>query len=220
MVEAFVPRDLAGVVCEQCEAEALARRRAEERQRRLASRRGGAGLPLAYHGLSLSELGSQGWPGDVVMAAHTWTVQGGGLYLFGPNGTGKTTLAAAAAWAALQRFELRWIRAAQLARWALADYDSDEFKAADRLVESSTALILDDLGQEIAAGAAANKIKEAIEHRVENGLPLLITSNYRVSQLAARESYGQWLASRVAGYCRQYELAGRDHRLDWRHESL
>lgn len=197
---------------ERAESARAAQGAREAAQRRLADQRAGAGIPHHLQDRTLREL--DGWPGDIVLIAHQWTIAGGGLFIHGPNGTGKTTLAAAAAWELLQRTPVRWVRAASLAYWALADFSSPEYRQALKLAGTSGALVLDDLGQEQHNTTAAAVIRDTIEARIDAGAPLLITSNYLLSELAARPHYGTWLGSRLAGYCRQYELAGPDHRLD------
>jgi DNA replication protein DnaC len=206
-------------LCAECQealdrekAAAMARGAREERQRRMASRRAGAGIPANLQNLAFRDLAT--WPGDIVLIAHQWSIAGGGLFLHGPNGTGKTTLAAAAAWALLERADVQWVKAASLAYWVQADFKSDEYRRAMALAGSAGALVLDDLGQEMHNATAAAVIRDTIEARIDAGAPLLITSNNLISELAARPFYGPWLGSRLAGYCRQFELAGRDHRLD------
>jgi DNA replication protein DnaC len=207
-------------LCLDCEDElelrsaaaARVRRRRERVTTRAGRRRAAIDMPRHLQGREFADLAT--WPGDVVLAAHAWSIEGGGLYLWGPNGTGKTTLAAAAAWAALEHRNVRWIKAATLATFANADFDSEDFREAKRLMRSRDALVIDDLGQEPHTVSAAGLICNVLDARLDARAPLLITSNHRVSGLAAREHYGTWLGSRLAGYCQQWELGGRDHRLD------
>lgn len=200
--------------CEDCEALEERRLEAVRRQERSRARRAGAGIPPAYQAIDFGQLGELGCPGDVLLAAQAWSVQGGGLFLHGPNGTGKTSLAAAAAWAMLARRDVTWVDCASLGRWLLLDFDSPEYRQAQRIVAGTGALVLDDLGQELPADMATAGIREAITNRLNHLAPLFLTSNLRVSEIAARPHYGTWLGSRIAGYCRQWTLEGPDHRLE------
>jgi DNA replication protein DnaC len=199
--------------CEACEAEAERQARRELRTAAARKRRADAGIPRQYHGLAVRDL--QTWPVDLILAVDTWRQQGGGLYIHGPVGVGKSTAAAAAAWELLGERPLRWATASQLGRWALASFGTPEHDAAQRIAGGRGALVVDDFGQEPLNHAVAAVVRDAIQARIDEAAPLLLTSNLSISEACGRsEEYGQRLASRLAGYCHQVYVVGRDHRLD------
>ncbi len=194
--------------CEACQAAQAARDARLARESRATL----TGIPERYWHSSFTDLLERGFPGDAVLAAQAWASHGGGLLLFGPVGTGKTTVAAAAAWTrALQR-PVRWLPARLLGLMATAEYGSAEHQAGRALAQGRRALVLDDLGRE-GPGAAA-LLANVIEARIDAQAPLLVTSNLSLDELAGRDLEGQRLASRLAGYCAQYVMDGPDHRLD------
>jgi DNA replication protein DnaC len=161
--------------------------------------------------LSLQAL--TGWPPLAIAAARTWVADGGQLFLTGPNGTGKTSLAVAALLDRLRRRPGgRFITATELGAMYSADFDTGEPTRALAIAKRKAPLVLDDLGQERHNAQVAEIVKVAINARIEAGAPLILTSNFTPAQLAARELYGTWLGSRLA-VMRQLHMGGRDHRL-------
>jgi DNA replication protein DnaC len=77
--------------------------------------------------------------------------------------------------------------------------------------------VLDDLGKENPTEWSRGVLITALDTRIEHGIPVLITSNLTVPELAAKYTFtfdsGDWLASRLAGYFRQYQMPGIDRRL-------
>ena len=194
--------------CDSCLAAQEAHAARLERQTRATL----TGIPRRFWDIGFGELLERGFPGDAVLAAQTWVNHGGGLLLFGPVGTGKTTVAAAAAWTRALQGPVRWVPARTLGLMATAEYGSAEHRAGRALAQGHRALVLDDLGRE--GGGAAALMATTIENRIDADAPLLVTSNLSLDELAERDLEGQRLASRLAGYCNQYVLDGPDHRLD------
>ena len=194
--------------CDSCLAAQEAHQARLERQTRATL----TGIPKRFWDVGFAELLEQGFPGDAVLAGQTWATSGGGLFLFGPVGTGKTTVAAAAAWTRALQGHVRWTPARTLGLMATAEYGSAEHRAGRQIAQGHRALVLDDLGRE--GGGAAQLVATTIENRVDADAPLLVTSNLSLDELAARDLEGQRLASRLAGYCAQYVMDGPDHRLD------
>lgn len=95
------------------------------------------------------------------------------------------------------------------------DFDAtDPFSkkhVADRILESRQLLIIDDLGAEKPSEWVAETLYRIINHRYEHELPVVITSNLSLDQLAQR--LGDRTASRLAELCEVIELTGRDRRL-------
>lgn len=187
-------------------AEAEARERAEARESAMRQAVEASGIPPRYRG-----------------AAHPWAqkmaddaANGQGFYITGPNGTGKTTLAMAAG--------LRLIEAGRKV-FAVATYDlmdamrsrkAEEREVFDRAA-SCHVLILDDLGKEASnTGYACERLFAIIDKRDKAMLPTIITSNYRLSEIAkniTEGAVGVAIASRLAASCKQVALEGEDRRL-------
>ena len=79
-------------------------------------------------------------------------------------------------------------------------------------------LVLDDLGKEQQTAWTVSRLYAIINARYANMLPTVITSNFKVSELAARmgacdESTARAIASRIAGSCETVAMAGGDRRL-------
>lgn len=177
-----------------------------------ANRRKYTSIPAALQGLRFEDLDSADGRGEVILALQAWSVNGGGIFLFGPQGTGKTTMAATAAWAALRFRPIQWASAPRVVVAAGGDFSDPARDEAMRALTSRVGLVLDDLGQEPANEQGRSLMRAAIDDRIQHGLPLLITSNFTPSELGARHSAS--LTSRLSGYCRAYRVLGRDRRLD------
>ena len=136
--------------------------------------------------------------------------------LVGPVGVGKTWLAAAAAWALLERKAVRWFSVPTLfARIGLAFADEARQDALNVLA-GTQALVLDDIDKARATDYAAEQLFCAIDNRVTAGAPLLITTNLELDALAARfpQPYGEAIVSRLAQHCEAFALEGADRRLE------
>ena len=173
-----------------------------------------AKVPPRMRHLRLADLTT--WPPKALLCANDWAQSGGVLYLYGPNGTGKTTLAVAALCELLRRRPGGlFMDAQELGALAGNDYSSGEPMQAMRIASKRKPLVLDDLGQERHNAQVAEVIKRAVRTRLDAGVPLIITSNFRVSELGARPHYSTWLASRLAdvSLVTQLQFSGPDHRL-------
>lgn len=110
---------------------------------------------------------------------------------------------------------LQFYNATELLADIRHDFDATDPYAkkhvADRILESRNLLIIDDLGAEKPSEWVAETLYRIINHRYENELPVVITSNLSLDQLAQR--LGDRTASRLAELCNVVELTGRDRRL-------
>lgn len=184
--------------------------RAELAAQAAAVRREFTSIPADLRDLSFVDLDPSDGRGEIILALQAWSVQGGGLYLLGEPGGGKTRMAATAAWAMLAHRPVAWVPAAAASRALNADFASPD-RDLLALLNRPSALVLEDLGQEQASNATRELWHTAIDARVAGGLPLLITSNFKPSEHGRR--HGAWLTSRLTGYCRAYRVLGRDRRL-------
>jgi DNA replication protein DnaC len=200
-------------VCDRCverlDAEETERVTARHRSVRVA----GSNLPDRYRGLLLDELDH---PESVLRAARSWVVGGGGLLLCGEIGRGKTTIAGAACWAALQRYPVIWTSCPELLARLGDGSGTGQRNAALATLMGRRALVLDDVDKVRPTPYGAEQVFLAINSRVEHQAALLVTTNLVPSQLAEKwpEPYGPAIASRLVGYSRVVRVEGVDRRLE------
>lgn len=216
--------DAVPFVCDDCivhaKAEEHERAKAEEVGRSRAARDGRrrhAGLPSELRDISFSELDRAGSRATAIDAASQWA--GGavkGVALTGPIGVGKTRIAAAAVWAMCDRRPVRWMSAPLLFARLGSGFGSPQRNEALAVLTGKSALILDDLDKTRPTEYAAEHVFLAVDGRIDNGLPLLVTTNLSLAEIAARfvPPFGEALASRLAGYCKVVRLSGRDRRME------
>lgn len=182
-----------------------ARRETETKANRYAARLERAGIPPRYHEATHPLAGQ--------LASEL--TDGRGLYLYGPNGTGKTTLAAAIARLKLNERPLM-VGAIQLLLDLQATYGQARAEA-EVLAKYGAAplLIVDDLGKEQATEWAASRLYAIVDARYGRLLPTIVTSNFQLADLAARfkdQATGQAIVSRLTETSQQLELDGPDLR--------
>lgn len=174
-----------------------------------------------------SKLETSGVPKRYLHAKHpmagelTEKVEGGSsLYVWGENGTFKTTLASAIMRRLVhhgRRAEM--VNAVDLLVEVQSTYGTPKEESAVLAHYSKCpVLVLDDLGKEQQTAWTVSRLYAIINARYANMLPTVITSNFKVSELAARmgacdESTARAIASRIAGSCETVAMAGGDRRL-------
>lgn len=137
-----------------------------------------------------------------------------GLVLVGEVGVGKSMLAAATAWALLERRPVKWFLTANLMRLLGADFKSEQFAEADTVIRGTDALVLDDIHDAKPSENAALNLKTAIDNRITAGAPLIVTTNLGLDDIAARyPTHGNAIVSRLVGSCSILEVRGHDRRL-------
>jgi DNA replication protein DnaC len=164
-----------------------------------------SGLPEGLRGFAFGE-------GEAAEAAKRWS--GGhiaGLCLTGPIGVGKTHLAAAACWFRLQSRPTRWVSGAKLMTQIRASFDDPGRKTAVKAVTGAGAIVIDDLDKISGSDYAKEVAFAAIDNRIADKAPLLVTTNLAMSEIGER--FGDAIASRLAGYCDVVKMQGEDKRL-------
>lgn len=156
-----------------------------------------------------------------------------GVYLYGKTGRGKTRAACGAIRAFVERHvrevEGTWLYVGPRAKfvnvpewfWDMKDTYShkgvSEREVFDRYARAKL-LVLDDLGKGSKTDWAVERLYLLLNHRCNEHLPTIVTSNYGLARLASMlvtdEETSQPFASRVLKTCgnRGVELTGVDHR--------
>jgi DNA replication protein DnaC len=207
-------------VCPSCVKRSEAQEEERERERaararieRVERRRRASGIPQKLSGLSWADV--SGVPPRPLAAAHDWGAgELSGLLLSGSIGVGKTHLAAAAAWARLDRGPVRWFSVPVLLAHLELPFDAKARLDALDVLSGAPALVLDDLDKARPTEYAAQQLFCAIDSCVTTGGQLLITTNLELDELATRFPHGQAIVSRLVGYCESFALAGPDRRLE------
>jgi DNA replication protein DnaC len=136
----------------------------------------------------------------------------GWLLVLGRYGVGKTHLAAAIANVALDRHEMvLFVVVPDLLdemRATFAPTSEVTYDARFEQVRTVPLLILDDLGTEAATPWAKEKLYQLINHRYQERLPTVVTSNRALAELEPR------LASRLADrrLCQVIHMQAQDYR--------
>lgn len=197
------------------------RRESRERERveRVERRRRAAGIPPKWQGQSFADLDDAPERRRALLRAGEWARgEVAGVVLWGAVGRGKTAIAAAAAELRLARSAVRWLPVAELLLDLRMPFESPEYARAARRLDAAkgrAALVLDDLDKLKPTEHAVQPLYVAINAWIEAELPLLVTLNRDLDELAAwmPETFGEALASRLSGYCATVEVSGRDRRL-------
>lgn len=204
-----------GVICDKCELlrdQQDAEREAEALRDARVVRARSSGLPGVLVDIRFSNLERTEENGAAIGKAEDWG-RGAldGLVITGPVGVGKTWTAAAAANLYLDRRPMRWFSVARMLAQAKAGFRTtakDEVNAV--LLDASMALVLDDIDKVNPTDFARDVLFQAIDERVNNRTPLLVTTNMRYPEI--EETYGEPIASRLAGYCEGVRMEGKDRR--------
>jgi DNA replication protein DnaC len=132
---------------------------------------------------------------------------GRGLYLWGPNGTGKTHLAVAVARTCKYAVFCNTLHLFDALKESYATGDPCHIFEAARWAKL---LVLDDLGSERPTGWVQERLYALLNTRWDEMLPTVFTSNYAPREL--EQIIGARSASRVLGTCLTIEINGPDHR--------
>lgn len=138
-----------------------------------------------------------------------------GLYLWWNIGAGKTTTAAIVANELIGKY---WVDCLMInwATWLSMVKDSFDNKMNTTgknllaRLRSSRLLIIDDIHQEKGTDWVREQLFITINHRYEQGLPTIITSNFSIEDIAER--YNGQIASRLIETCEIIEFTGEDRR--------
>lgn len=132
-------------------------------------------LHVAWHKVSSYSQGPVGW-----------------LYLAGPVGSGKTHLAAAAANALADRYDIVYASAPQLLRYIRAGFQDHTADSRLEAVQLASVLILDDIGAEQLTDWSESLLFDLLNQRYLYQRHTILTSNLHHDALPSR------IGSRIA----------------------
>jgi len=140
-----------------------------------------------------------------------------GLYIYGDVGTGKTHIAYAMLkkWQEVAGYEAKFCNMPELVNEIRADFDRlplDKSRIDERINDYNGLLFLDDVGAEKITDWVAEKFYLIINRRYSQLLPVIITSNLSIAELA--EKVGDRTASRIVEMCDIIFLEGKDRRVE------
>lgn len=145
---------------------------------------------------------------------------GGGLYIYGDVGTGKTYLASAVAIELIDKgAKVIFTSALSIFANIQDTYDTNESTLTEkRRYMTCDLLVLDDLGKESASQWSVMTLFEVVNARYEHMLPIVITSQYSLGELTERlarageRETAKAIASRIREGCAMVHLTGMDRR--------
>lgn len=204
-----------GVMCNDCsrkEAQREAEAKAELDKRHHLARIEAAGIPSKLQKVNFDSLAEEPVNRAALAAGKDWGYgKTKGLVITGPVGVGKTWTAAAAANLFLERRGLRWFSVVRLLAQARAGFkDRNREEVNKVLLDPRLALVMDDIDKVNPTDFARDILFQAIDERVNSDTPLLVTTNMRYPEL--EQTYGEPIASRLAGYCKAVRIDGHDRR--------
>lgn len=203
--------------CAENDEREEAEREHEDRRRLFEQRVRSCGLPGAYHHWTLDKLTGSGQASAVMAARRFAAGELRGLALTGSYGVGKTTIAAAAAKAYMWQTgrSLRWLKVHSIINDLGRGFGDPIRDATLNALSGRCALVLDDLDKTKPTEHAVGPLFTAVDECVSERRPLIVTTNLSIGELAAKwaDSYGEAIASRLAGYCETHVIGGVDRRL-------
>ena len=183
---------------------------------------GNAQIPKRYIGKGFTDYEVDGFNKNAVNWAKYIITAPTSFYLYGLPGTGKTFLASIIAQEFIKQGKSTLFSDFPTILDALKSTfgkkDNNDFDKMMNDLVTADILFLDDLGVEMVTEWAVERLYLIINSRYNADRPVIVTSNYNLSDLSKRLSVkdavkGQRIASRLKEMCKVAELRGRDRRL-------
>ena len=186
-----------------------------------------ARIPRAYEGDTFANYAVTAANRDAVDAAHMMVADEiKGLFLHGEKGTGKTKLAAIIANERARAGKpVLFASVPDLMADIRASFADGKTAETVRTVKETPFLVLDDLGSEKMTEWVGEQLFCIVNHRYNEMLPTVVTSNYSPTQVIAHmatvdrdgnvidDMQGQRIMSRIYGMCERVEIRGADWRM-------
>ena len=141
--------------------------------------------------------------------------EGRGLYLYGSNGVGKTTLACMIIKECYTfRYTCKRITFMEyISLYTRAWGDSElkqDVEEEVKKIKDKEFLCLEEIGKENDTKIAINVLEDLLRYREDNGLPTIICTN--LTPKAVQERYGNSIYSLLKGNCVPVKVVGEDMR--------
>ena len=186
-----------------------------------------ARIPRAYEGDTFADYAVTAANRDAVDAAHMMVADEiKGLFLHGEKGTGKTKLAAIIAnERARAGSPVLFASVPDLMADIRSSFRDGTTSEAVQAVKNTPFLVLDDLGAEKMTEWVGEQLFCIVNHRYNEMLPTVVTSNYNPTQIIRRmatvdrggnvidDMQGQRIMSRIYEMCERVEIKGADWRM-------
>jgi len=186
-----------------------------------------ARIPRAYEGDTFADYTVTATNKDAVDAAHMMVADEiTGLFLHGEKGTGKTKLAVIIAnERARAGSPVLFASVPDLMADIRRSFKEGTTSEAVQAVKNAPFLVLDDLGAEKMTEWVGEQLFCIVNHRYNEQLPTVVTSNYSPTQVIAHmatvdgrgnvidDMQGQRIMSRIYGMCERVEIKGADWRM-------
>ena len=185
-----------------------------------------ARIPRAYEGDTFADYTVTDGNRKAVEAAHWMLAGGSGVFLYGTKGTGKTKLAAIIAnERARAGSPVLFASVPDLMADIRRSFKDETTSEAVQAVKNTPFLVLDDLGAEKMTEWVGEQLFCIVNHRYNEQLPTVVTSNYSPTQVIAHmatvdkggnvidDLQGQRIMSRIYGMCERVEIRGADWRM-------
>ncbi len=137
------------------------------------------------------------------------------IYIYGPRGTGKTTLAGLIVQGAIRSAtDCRYVRWSGLLHDIKAGWADKSPSNPLSELKKTKLLVIDDFGKDAGSEWVATTAFELIDSREQAGLQTVFTSNFAIHGAATRlgQDKAAAIEDRLRGRCKVVELGGESHR--------